>query len=260
MGSLLPLGVNTISCSAKDSGGLETTGSFRITVVDTTAPVLASSGDIDLTTTDPTGVVVDLGFPTYVELVDPSPVAGCTPASGTRFPVGATTVTCTVRDASGNTGSTSFAVRVRLAQVVFEDPVGAAAGIVVNGSRSIPVKAQIVVGGRQVTSGAVVLTVQPCAGGAAVDTETMALQSNGRWMGHLSTDGLAGGCYRVMVSVDGLAVGSFRLDVRSDTSTAAKPAKLAPTASTTTTKPKATVKPSTVPPKPTKPTKPTGKH
>ena len=38
VGDLLPLGTTTVSCSATDSGGLTTTGSFDITVVDTTAP------------------------------------------------------------------------------------------------------------------------------------------------------------------------------------------------------------------------------
>ena len=36
----------------------------------------------------------------------------CTPASGSTFPIGATTVTCTATDARGNTGSASFTVTV----------------------------------------------------------------------------------------------------------------------------------------------------
>ena len=36
----------------------------------------------------------------------------CTPASGSTFPVGTTTVTCTATDAAGNTGTGSFTVTV----------------------------------------------------------------------------------------------------------------------------------------------------
>jgi hypothetical protein len=39
----------------------------------------------------------------------------CTPASGTLFPIGATTVACTAADAAGNAASASFAVTVKSA-------------------------------------------------------------------------------------------------------------------------------------------------
>jgi hypothetical protein len=38
---------------------------------------------------------------------------GCTPPSGSVFPIGTTTVTCKATDATGNSGSGSFKVRVR---------------------------------------------------------------------------------------------------------------------------------------------------
>jgi hypothetical protein len=42
-------------------------------------------------------------------------------------------------------------------------------------------------------------------------------------MGHLTTDGLANGCYQVVASADGVAIGSFQMDVRADATAAAKP-------------------------------------
>jgi hypothetical protein len=36
----------------------------------------------------------------------------CTPASGSTFPLGATTVTCSATDTAGNTGSSTFTVTV----------------------------------------------------------------------------------------------------------------------------------------------------
>src|SRR5204863_1887954 len=39
-GSVLPLGETTVNCSVTDSGGMTASGSFKVTVVDTTDPVL----------------------------------------------------------------------------------------------------------------------------------------------------------------------------------------------------------------------------
>jgi hypothetical protein len=43
---------------------------------------------------------------------DPSPTVACTPESGSFFPVGSTTVTCTATDHSGNVATGSFVVHV----------------------------------------------------------------------------------------------------------------------------------------------------
>src|SRR5439155_25984278 len=42
----------------------------------------------------------------------PGVTVGCTPASGSTFPKGTTTVTCTATDASSNTSSCTFTVTV----------------------------------------------------------------------------------------------------------------------------------------------------
>src|SRR5262249_38661259 len=44
---------------------------------------------------------------------DPSPTYSCTPATGSTFPIGDTTVNCTGTDASGNVATGSFVVHVR---------------------------------------------------------------------------------------------------------------------------------------------------
>jgi len=228
-GATFPLGTTTVTCTATDTAGHSATGSFDITVEDTTAPTLVGMpGDQSLSTSNPAGTTVTYAPPTATDLVDPSPTVACAPASGSQFPVGDTQVTCTARDASSNSSSASFAVHVTLLQVTgatWEDPVGAEAGVVVNGSRTIPVKVQLLLDGSPVTAGSGLLLVVPCAGGAPVMTDDLTVQSNGRWMGHLSTDGMAQGCYRVVATVDGRAFGSFRLDIRNDSSTVTKPAK-----------------------------------
>ncbi len=222
-GAFFALGATTVHCSATDDGGLTTTGSFSVTVVDTTAPALsAMPDDVTLTASDPSGATLTYTKPTATDVVDSSPSVSCSPASGSTIPVGDTTITCTATDASGNSTSGSFAAHVRLASASWEDP--AAGGLVVNGSRTVPIKVGLSLDGKPITSGSAVVSVVPCGGGNAVQTDGLALQSNGRWMGHLSTDGLASGCYQVVASVDGIAIGSFRMDVRPDATTTAKPA------------------------------------
>src|SRR5207244_2066776 len=46
------------------------------------------------------------------DIVDGVVLATCTPASGSTFPIGRTTVMCTATDGRGNTGSASFTVTV----------------------------------------------------------------------------------------------------------------------------------------------------
>jgi len=229
LGSVLPLGQNTINCSATDSGGLTANGSFKISIQDTTPPTISGMpGDINLTTSDPSGTTLTYSMPTASDIVDASPAVNCAPASGSTIPVGDTTVSCTATDDSGNSASASFVAhvtRLHVTGATWEDPVGAAGGITVNGSRTIPVKVQLLLDGQAITGGAGLLTVVGCDVGAPVMTAGLDIQSNGRWMGHLDTSGLAAGCYRVTASVDGLAIGSFQMTVKADSGALAKPAK-----------------------------------
>ena len=86
---------------------------------DTTAPVFpAAPPNIDQTTSDPTGATVSFPLPLATDNEDPSPAVTCDHASGSKFPVGSTLVTCTAKDASGNRTTTSFTVLLRGAQPV----------------------------------------------------------------------------------------------------------------------------------------------
>jgi N-acetylneuraminic acid mutarotase len=108
-GSTFALGATTVNCSATDGGGHSASGSFTVTVVDTTPPALTLPTDI--TTTGTTGAVVPFTA-SASDLVDGSVAVICAPASGSLFPIGSTSVSCTATDARGNTANGSFAVTV----------------------------------------------------------------------------------------------------------------------------------------------------
>jgi hypothetical protein len=111
-GSLFPLGDTTVTCSVTDKTESERT-SFRVTVEDTTPPTLAAPGEQVVEANGPGGSVVSYPIPSASDAVDgPVPVT-CAPPSGSTFPLGSTTVTCSALDSRRNTAQGTFAVVVR---------------------------------------------------------------------------------------------------------------------------------------------------
>lgn len=111
-GSTFPIGTTTVTCSASDVGGRSSSTTFSVTVADNTAPVVTVPADETINATSPAGAAHSFTA-SATDNVDGSLTATCTPASGSGFPFGSTTVTCTAKDAAGNTGSDSFVVTVQ---------------------------------------------------------------------------------------------------------------------------------------------------
>ena len=114
-GSTFALGTTTVTCDAADAAGnAATSTTFTVTVADTTAPVIASHGNETAEATGPSGAAVAYISPATSDAVDGPGTANCTPASGSNFPLGTTTVTCNATDAAGNAATpTTFTVTVR---------------------------------------------------------------------------------------------------------------------------------------------------
>jgi hypothetical protein len=113
-GSTFPLGATTVSCTATDvQGRTSVPSTFSVSVEDTTPPVLSGvPADITRDTTDPAGLAVTFVKPTAADIVDGHDTVACTPASGSTFPIGTTTVTCSAVDAAGNRASAHFTVTI----------------------------------------------------------------------------------------------------------------------------------------------------
>ena len=219
-GEVVPVGTTSVSCSVTDSAGVRVTRGFDVTVEDTTDPVLhGMPGDRSLTTGDSDGIVVTYTAPTATDIVDTSPSVVCTPASGEKFPVDTTTVTCTATDSSNNTATGSFTVDVRfvaphVASAIWLEPVGDVQhAMLVNHSRTIPVKVRLFVDGVERSSGEAQLTLTPCGGGTTA-AELPLEWSAGRWNAALDTSMLPGPCYMLGATINGLVAGSFQLDLR----------------------------------------------
>jgi hypothetical protein len=111
-GTVFPLGITTVVCTARDAVGNTANCMFTVTIVDTEPPVI----------TTPTNqiVVADLGqcsaVVNYTVTVTdnvPGVTLVCTPPSGTAFPMGATTVVCIATDTSNNRATNTFTVTVQ---------------------------------------------------------------------------------------------------------------------------------------------------
>jgi hypothetical protein len=110
-GFTFALGTTTVNCTATASTGT-TSGSFTVTVVDTTPPALSLPANITAEATGPSGRAVSYTA-TANDLVDGSRPVTCDHTSGSTFPLGTTTVQCTATDTHNNTAHGSFTVTVR---------------------------------------------------------------------------------------------------------------------------------------------------
>ncbi|MBI3649507.1 MAG: HYR domain-containing protein [Acidobacteria bacterium] len=113
-GSAFPKGTTTVTCTSTDAAGNSASCNFTVTVMDTQAPQITCTNIPASTATvcpPPASGVVTYPAP---QVSDNCPGASvvCSPASGSTFPTGTTTVTCTATDASNNTASCSFTLNV----------------------------------------------------------------------------------------------------------------------------------------------------
>lgn len=109
-GSTFALGTTTVSCTATNAAGSDTK-SFKVNVVDTTAPVLTLPANITTEALGPAGAVVTYNA-SATDTVDGSVSVACTPASGATFALGTTDVSCSATDAHNNKATGSFDVKV----------------------------------------------------------------------------------------------------------------------------------------------------
>jgi DNA-binding beta-propeller fold protein YncE len=114
-GSTFALGTTTVTCSATDDHGNPGSASFTVTVRDTIAPVVTPPASQSVPQTSAAGAVITYPAPGVVENGSSLLSSSCAPASGSTFPVGSTTVTCTARDKAGNVGTATFTILVTAA-------------------------------------------------------------------------------------------------------------------------------------------------
>ena len=111
-GSTFPVGANQVTCTATDNSGNQTQGSFFVNVMDPDGPILSLPANVVAEATSASGAIVTFTV-TATDLVDGSVPVTCTPASGSAFGFGTTTVTCSAMDSSEHTNTGMFLVTVQ---------------------------------------------------------------------------------------------------------------------------------------------------
>src|SRR5205823_4665570 len=80
--------------------------------IDSVAPALDAHDDVAAEAASAAGANVSYDGPTATDATSGAGAVTCSPASGSLFALGNTTVTCDVSDAAGNAASSNFTVRV----------------------------------------------------------------------------------------------------------------------------------------------------
>lgn len=111
-GSTFALGETLVTCTATDSATNASQSTFKVTVVDTTAPLITTPVVADTEAASASGAAVSYAAPTASDIVDGTDPVTCDMNSGDTFPLGLTTVHCSSTDAHSNTASATFTVKV----------------------------------------------------------------------------------------------------------------------------------------------------
>jgi hypothetical protein len=111
-GSIFPVGVTTVNCTATDVAGNQASCSFTITVNDNENPTVSCPANITTNTEPGYDCKATVSYTASAADNCPGVTFACNPPSGSAFPKGLTTVTCTATDVSGNTDSCQFTVLV----------------------------------------------------------------------------------------------------------------------------------------------------
>ena len=110
-GAITAEGTTTVTYYAEDNAGNLSTPKTFVVNIDRTAPVLALPANITLNATGLTGATVTFAA-TASDGGSGAGAVTCVPASGSLFPFGTTTVSCSAADAIGHAASGAFSVTV----------------------------------------------------------------------------------------------------------------------------------------------------
>lgn len=158
-GATFPIGSTIVTCAATDTRGNGSLAQFEVVVSDHTAPDVTVPQDLSAEAAYVDGA--DVSFDAAAtDAVDGAVATTCAPASGSRFPLGSTTVTCSATDAHGNTGSASFAVNVGDTT----GPVLALSDVVANATRKAGAYVDYAVSAVDAAGGGVTTACAPAGG------------------------------------------------------------------------------------------------
>jgi len=110
-GSFFPIGTDSVTCTAADEYGNVVIGGFTVTVIDTQPPVMNLPEGLTAEA-DPSRCGTDVSYQVSAADDCGDATVFCSPASGSYFPVGVSTVACIATDEAGNADTSEFSLTV----------------------------------------------------------------------------------------------------------------------------------------------------
>jgi hypothetical protein len=208
-GSTFPLGTTTVTCTAKDVRGNMASQSFKVTIRDSTPPVLTVPADLSATATSSAGAPVTFSV-SADDVVDGSVAASASPASGSVFPLGESTVTVTATDAAGNTATKTFKVTVTYSTSGVLQPLDAGGSSVFKLGSTVPVKLRLTGASAGIANAAIRLSYAKLVGEEPGEVNE-AGSTAAATAGNLFRYDVASGEYVFNWSTKGLTTGRYRL-------------------------------------------------
>ena len=104
-----PVGTTIVTWTAIDAFGNASSAEQKVTVVDVEDPTIQAS-DVTVNAASPLGATVSYTVTSHDNVAVVS--VTCDKASGTNFPIGSSSVSCTAADAAGHTATATFTVHV----------------------------------------------------------------------------------------------------------------------------------------------------
>jgi len=222
----LPLGLTTVTWTAKDASNNSSSVTQNVTVVDTTPPIITAVSTFSTIVGAPKSV---LPTPTVSDIVDPNPIV--TNNAPNNFPLGTTIVTWTATDHSGNFATATTTVTTTYNYIGVLQPInddGAGPKSIFKLGSTIPVKFQLMdYYGNFVTNAKVCIVVAqysglPPADGdyeGAISTSAATIGNLFRYdplanqyIFNLSTKSLSKGEYKIRLNVYNGDTFSYTLD------------------------------------------------
>jgi hypothetical protein len=210
-GTVFPLGITTVTCSATDEAGNKGDNSFTVTVTDTTPPTLTVSEPKTAVATSSAGATVTYTAPTASDLVDGIVAASCDKPSGSVFPLGSTTVSCSAADAAGNLGIKTFTVTVTTAWSNVLQPINVNGTSVFKVGSTVPVKFALT--GASAGIGNLVATLWVQRVNAAPGSDVEAISTSNATTGNLFRYDATAGQYIFNLGIKTLSAGTYQLRI-----------------------------------------------
>ena len=216
-GAGYPIGTTQVVCTASDLAGNASSTGFSVIVRDTTPPAISAPAPIETFARSPAGAVVNYATSAF-DVVDGAVPVACTWPSGSTFPIGTTTVQCTVHDTRGNFAVARFTVFVAIPWSGVLEPINADGSSTFKLGRTIPIKLQLTGGAASITDAVITLSLTKVSStitGTQEESITAASADSGttfrydptanQYIFNLATQGLSVGTWRLGITMpDGL--------------------------------------------------------